>query len=125
MRQPSKTPQTVDEYIARCAPEVQTKLRAVRIEARSNAPHADEKIGYGIPTLKMGKNIFHFAAFKNHIGLYPCSVALEVFSDELKMCIRDSSCPLLMRTRSPRCRAGGCACVKTRVFPSSRRTVTS
>ena len=84
MRQPSKTPQTVDEYIARCAPEVQTKLRAVRIEARSNAPHADEKIGYGIPTLKMGKNIFHFAAFKNHIGLYPGSVALEVFSDELK-----------------------------------------
>ena len=84
MRQPSKTPQTVDEYIARCAPEVQTKLRAVRIEARSNAPHADEKIGYGIPTLKMGKNIFHFAAFKNHIGLYPGPVAMDAFSDELK-----------------------------------------
>ena len=64
MRQLSKTPQTVDEYIARCAPEIQAKLHAVRIEARSNAPQAHEKIGYGIPTLTMGKNIFHFAAFK-------------------------------------------------------------
>ena len=84
MRQLSETPRTVDEYIARCAPEIQAKLHAVRIEARSNAPQAHEKIGYGIPTLTMGKNIFHFAAFKNHIGLYPGPVALEVFSDELK-----------------------------------------
>jgi hypothetical protein len=41
------------------------------------------KMSYGIPTLALGKNVFHFAAFKAHIGLYPGAAAIEVFAAAL------------------------------------------
>ena len=77
-------PKTVDEYIDLYAEDVQAKLREIRGEVRSNAPAAVEKISYGIPTFAMGKNIFHFAAFKTHIGLYPGPSAIEAFALDLE-----------------------------------------
>lgn len=35
------------------------------------APDAKEKISYGMPTFASSGNLIHFAAFKNHIGLFP------------------------------------------------------
>ena len=35
------------------------------------APDAVETISYQIPTFTLGGNLVYFAAFKNHIGLYP------------------------------------------------------
>jgi uncharacterized protein YdhG (YjbR/CyaY superfamily) len=34
-------------------------------------PQAQEKISYQIPTFALMGNLIHFAAFKQHIGLYP------------------------------------------------------
>ena len=84
MKTSNAPPQTIDDYVELYPSIVQEKLRAIRDEVRSIAPDAEEKISYGIPTFTMRKNIFHFAAFKNHIGLYPGRAAIEAFTDDLK-----------------------------------------
>jgi uncharacterized protein YdhG (YjbR/CyaY superfamily) len=62
---------TVDEYIARFPSEVQEILQKVRRTIRSAAPQAEEVISYQIPAFKQNGVLIYFAAFKNHIGLYP------------------------------------------------------
>jgi uncharacterized protein YdhG (YjbR/CyaY superfamily) len=66
-----KTPKTIDEYIAAFSPEVQKILHKIRLTIRRVAPDAQETISYQIPTFKLDGVLVHFAAFKNHIGLYP------------------------------------------------------
>jgi uncharacterized protein YdhG (YjbR/CyaY superfamily) len=64
-------PTTVDEYIAAFPPEVRRILQRVRRVARAAAPEAREVISYRMPALKQNGVLVYFAAFKNHIGLYP------------------------------------------------------
>ncbi len=64
-------PKNIDEYIASFAPEVQAILEKIRSTIRKAAPDATEKISYGMPTFDLSGNLVHFAAFKNHIGLFP------------------------------------------------------
>jgi uncharacterized protein YdhG (YjbR/CyaY superfamily) len=61
----------IDEYIACFSPEVQAILEKIRSTIRAAVPDAQEKISYQIPTFTLMGNLIHFAAFKNHIGLYP------------------------------------------------------
>ncbi len=84
MKTSSAPPKTIDGYIGLHPTAVQERLRAIRDEVQSIAPNAEEKISYGTPTFTMRRNIFHFAAFKNHIGLYPGAAAIEAFGDDLK-----------------------------------------
>ncbi|MDN3583934.1 iron chaperone [Mucilaginibacter flavus] len=76
-------PATIDEYIANFPADIQKILQDVREAIRSEAPDAGEKIGYAIPTFTLNGNLIHFAAFKNHIGLYPTPNGLEEFKEEL------------------------------------------
>jgi len=70
--EPSRTAATsVDGYIAGFSPEVQAILRRVRQVVRDAAPQAQEVISYRMPALKQNGILVYFAAFKNHIGLYP------------------------------------------------------
>jgi uncharacterized protein YdhG (YjbR/CyaY superfamily) len=64
-------PNNTDEYIALFSPEIQSILEEVRSTIRKAAPKAEEKISYRMPTFTLMGNLIHFAAFKNHIGLYP------------------------------------------------------
>ena len=64
-------PKTIDEYIDRCAPQPQPILRRVRATIAKAAPDATETISYGIPAFKLRRIVVYFAAFKQHIGLYP------------------------------------------------------
>lgn len=48
------------------------------------APGAEERIARGIPTHRVGKNVFHFGAFKGHIGLHRGAWAIEAFARALK-----------------------------------------
>jgi uncharacterized protein YdhG (YjbR/CyaY superfamily) len=64
-------PTTVDGYIAAFPPEVQRILQRVRQVVREAAPEAREVISYRMPALRQGGVLVYFAAFKNHIGLYP------------------------------------------------------
>jgi uncharacterized protein YdhG (YjbR/CyaY superfamily) len=65
------TPRTIDEYITAFSPEVQEILEKIRRVVRDAAPDAQEAISYRMPTFKLHGVLVHFAAFKNHIGLYP------------------------------------------------------
>lgn len=74
----------IDEYIAKAPSEVQGILRKIRATVRKAAPEAVEKISYQMPTFALnGKNLVHFAAFKNHVGLYPTPSGTEKFKKEL------------------------------------------
>ena len=74
-------PANIDEYIAAQSAEVQPILMKVREIIRAVAPDATEKISWSMPTFWKDENLIHFAAFKNHIGIYPG--ALERLSAEL------------------------------------------
>ncbi|HXN73910.1 MAG TPA: DUF1801 domain-containing protein [Candidatus Acidoferrales bacterium] len=64
--------ETIDEYISAFPKDVQLVLEKIRRTIRKAAPEAVEVISYQIPTFKLnGKCLVHFAAFKNHIGLFP------------------------------------------------------
>jgi uncharacterized protein YdhG (YjbR/CyaY superfamily) len=64
-------PETIGDYIARCPPNVRSRLERIRRIIRRAAPDAEEKISYKIPTFTLNGVLLHFAAFTNHIGLFP------------------------------------------------------
>ena len=74
---------SIDEYIATFPAEIQYKLEQVRATIKAAAPEATEKISYQMPTFYLYGNLIHFAAFKNHIGLYPTPSGIEAFQQEL------------------------------------------
>jgi len=79
----SKNNPEIDQYIAGFPPETQKLLEQMRQTIRAAAPDAEEKIGYGMPTLTLHGNLVHYAAYKNHIGFYPAPQGLEEFKEEL------------------------------------------
>jgi len=74
---------TIDEYIATFPKDIQGKLKQIRATIKAAAPDATEKISYQMPTFFLNGNLVHFAAFKNHIGLYPASSGVAHFTTEL------------------------------------------
>lgn len=75
---------TMDEYIKTFPEDVQSILEKMRQTIRKEAPDAVEAISYQMPTFKLnGKNLVHFAAWKNHIGFYPTPSGTEAFKKEL------------------------------------------
>jgi uncharacterized protein YdhG (YjbR/CyaY superfamily) len=86
MQPKQSAPKTIDEYIAGFPPAVQTKLKKIRQLIKKAAPGAVEAIKYQLPTFVLqGKNLVHFAAFKEHIGFYPVPSGIEAFKDELSV----------------------------------------
>jgi len=80
----ASTPRTIDAYLEGVPALARAKLQEVREIVRRVAPDAVEKIGYGIPTFTHAKkNLFHFAAFTSHVGLYPGPAAIEALAHEL------------------------------------------
>jgi len=78
----SNLPNAVDRYISTFPAEVQEKLQQLRQAIKKAAPEAEEVISYNMPAYKQGKILVYFAAHKNHIGFYPTSSGIEVFSKE-------------------------------------------
>lgn len=63
----------VDEYIAQFSGTTKERLVLLRSAIQAAFPHTIEDISYGMPTYRLepGKRgILHFAAAKDHIGLY-------------------------------------------------------
>lgn len=63
----------VDEYIARFDDETKKRLTLLRSAIQATFPHTIEDISYGMPTYRPApkkRGIVHFAASKDHIGLY-------------------------------------------------------
>lgn len=74
---------SIDEYIDLQDEEIRPMLLKIRRTIRSAAPKAVEKISWNMPTFWQKENIIHFAAGKNHIGIYPGGEATTVFKDRL------------------------------------------
>ncbi|MBI3913061.1 MAG: DUF1801 domain-containing protein [Chloroflexi bacterium] len=76
-------PKNIDEYIASFPQDVQAILKELRTTIKKAAPDAQETIKYQIPTFTLYGNLISFAAYKNHIGLYPAPRAVKGFKKEL------------------------------------------
>lgn len=61
----------VDAYIARFPPNVRSILKRIRLTVRRAAPAADELISYRMPAFRQRRILLYFAAFKDHIGVFP------------------------------------------------------
>src|ERR1700743_2310125 len=81
---PAKRYQTVDEYIAAQAKNVQPLLQDLRKVIRESAPGAEELISYNMPYYKLGGRLVYFCAFSKHIGFYALTSAIKAFQKELK-----------------------------------------
>lgn len=74
---------SVPEYIAAFPREVQTILKKLRSTIRAAAPDAEETIKYGIPTMVLNGNVVSYAAYRNHIGVYPAPAGNAAFQRAL------------------------------------------
>jgi uncharacterized protein YdhG (YjbR/CyaY superfamily) len=75
----------VDEYISMFPDKIQELLKEMRATIKEAAPDAEEVISYQMPAYKFHGMLIYFAAFKNHIGLYPRESGIETFKDELSV----------------------------------------
>ena len=73
----------IDAYIAGQPIQLQVMLLNVRLAIRQALPDATEKISWQMPTFWQGCNLIHFAAQKNHLGIYPGEKAMEHFAPRL------------------------------------------
>jgi len=78
-----KQVKTIDEYVSMFPDNVQNILEKLRQTIKESAPGAEEAISYRMPTFKLNGSLVWFAAFKNHIGLFPTSSGREAFKKEL------------------------------------------
>jgi uncharacterized protein YdhG (YjbR/CyaY superfamily) len=74
----------VDDYIAGYPDEIQDILRRIRQVFADVVPNAGEKISYQMPTVTMdGQSLVYFAAWKQHIGMYPIPVAEQALESRI------------------------------------------
>jgi uncharacterized protein YdhG (YjbR/CyaY superfamily) len=71
MAMKSTAPKTIDDYISNFDPEVQAILQKVRTTIKNAAPDSQEVISYQMPAFRQNGILVYFAAWKQHIGLYP------------------------------------------------------
>ncbi|CAN5606526.1 DUF1801 domain-containing protein [soil metagenome] len=77
-------PNNINEYIAGFPKETQKVLEQIRATIKKAIPDAEETMSYAIPTFKLNKNyIIYFAAYKNHVSLYPAPRGVEAFKETL------------------------------------------
>lgn len=75
----------IDDYLDKHATLTQRKeLERIRKITKTIVPDAEEAMGYGIPALKhKGKHLIYFAAFKNHMSVFPGSALTEELKAKL------------------------------------------
>lgn len=73
----------ITDYIASAPLPAQERLQELYALLKELLPEAQEKISYQMPTFFHKQNILHFAANKNHLGLYPTPGPIAHFAVEL------------------------------------------
>ena len=69
---------TVDEYMASLRGDAAENLSRVRRLAQEEIPGGEEVIAYQMPTVRVaGKNVVHFAAYRDHVSVYPVPKGME------------------------------------------------
>ncbi|MEO7213670.1 DUF1801 domain-containing protein [Mucilaginibacter sp.] len=78
-----RTPKDVEEYFTWFPQTTQDAMSQVKDVILKVVPQAEESISYSIPTYKYKGLLAHFAAYENHVGFYPGSLAVEVFAADI------------------------------------------
>jgi uncharacterized protein YdhG (YjbR/CyaY superfamily) len=75
----------VEDYFATIPEPAAGALNKMRVAIRSVVPkEATEVISYKIPAFKHNGILIWYAAFSNHISLFPTASVIDAFADELK-----------------------------------------
>ena len=80
-----KTAASVDEYISAADPDAKKALSDIRKTIKSAAPNAEEVISYQIPGYKYYGMLVFFAAWKDHISLYPAPWSADSLKKEMSV----------------------------------------
>jgi len=73
----------VKKYFNRQKSPQKEILKKIRTLIQNSAPLAKECMSYGAPAFKYIKILVLYAAFKNHIGIYPEPDTIKAFKKEL------------------------------------------
>lgn len=74
----------VDIYLKKLNSAQRNELERIRKITKDIIPDVGEKISYGIPTMTYkNKNLLHFAAFKDHMSLFPTSGPTQELVEKL------------------------------------------
>jgi uncharacterized protein YdhG (YjbR/CyaY superfamily) len=74
----------IDDYFKQFPVDVQKRLKEIQSLGKKLIPGGKEVFSYGVPAFKLKKNVFVYAAFKEHIGIYPEPETIVHFRDKLK-----------------------------------------
>ena len=78
-----KTAASVDDYISNSHAHAKKALSDIRKTIKAAAPKAEELISYQIPGYKYHGMLVFFAAWKNHISLYPAPWDAEDLKEQM------------------------------------------
>jgi uncharacterized protein YdhG (YjbR/CyaY superfamily) len=73
----------IEKYVESFPNNIQLLLKELRDTIIKAAPCGEELMSYKMPAYKMHNILVWYAAYKNHIGLYPKSAAIVFFKNEL------------------------------------------
>lgn len=62
---------SVDEYLTGVPPRARRVLKEIRRIVKRRVPAATETISYRMPAFRLERIFIYYAAFKEHIGIYP------------------------------------------------------
>ena len=75
----------VDDYLAGMSAPQKDALERIRTIIKQTAPEAEEVLSYGMPGFKYkGKYLIGFAAFKDHMSVFPTSGPVEALKEQLR-----------------------------------------
>jgi uncharacterized protein YdhG (YjbR/CyaY superfamily) len=80
-----KSYETIDAYLADTPLGKRAALEHIRQLVQQYVPDAEESISYGMPTFKYNKKaLIYFAAFKDHLSIFPTSTPVEALEEKLR-----------------------------------------
>jgi uncharacterized protein YdhG (YjbR/CyaY superfamily) len=84
-KQNNSSSKDVDFYIAGLTEPAKSTLIKLREMTRKLAPEAEEYMSYGMPAFRHNGPLIAYAAYQQHVGLYPMNGSLtEDMKEELK-----------------------------------------
>lgn len=74
----------VDNYIEKFPDDISSRLLSIRELVHPLSSDVKETMSYGVPSFNLNGYLCSYAAFKNHVGLYPTPSGIESFKEKLK-----------------------------------------
>lgn len=62
---------SIDDYLATVPTDARHILEEIRKIVKHTVPAAQETISYQMPAFRLDRIFIYFAAFKQHVGIYP------------------------------------------------------